>query len=125
MSIIKVDSVQDTNARELYLIRLWINFNQTTASIRDSENVSSITDNGTGINTVNFTYTRSNANYCVNLSASDISTGTNTTGYAYGSWLRGSGNVAYATGSLKFGLGYPGNTLNYDNQYVNFSTIGI
>jgi len=125
MSTIKVNSIQDTNARELYLIRLWINFNQTTASIRDSENVSSITDNGTGRNTVNFTYTRSDANYCVSLSASDIASSGNTDGYAYGCWLRGSANLAYTTSSMKFGLGYPASNSNNNNDHVNFSIIGI
>ncbi len=42
----------------------WVNFNGTgTPAIRDSENVGSITDNGTGNYTVNFTNNMGNANY--------------------------------------------------------------
>jgi hypothetical protein len=42
----------------------WVNFDGTgTVAIRDSENVGSITDNGTGDYTVNFTNPLSNGNY--------------------------------------------------------------
>ena len=42
----------------------WVNFNgQNTVAIRDSENVSSITDSGTGYYTVNFETVMANANY--------------------------------------------------------------
>ena len=42
----------------------WVNFNGTgTVAIRDSENVGSITDNGTGDYTVNFTNNMGNSNY--------------------------------------------------------------
>jgi len=44
----------------------WVNFNGTgTVAIRDSYNVSSITDNGTGLYAVNFFVDYANANYCV------------------------------------------------------------
>lgn len=43
----------------------WVNFNGTgTVAIRDSYNVSSITDNGTGDYTINFASALTNANYC-------------------------------------------------------------
>ena len=42
----------------------WVNFNGTgTVAIRSSYNVSSITDNGTGDYTINFTTALSDANY--------------------------------------------------------------
>ena len=49
------------------LCRAWVNFNGTgTVAIRASFNVSSITDNGTGDYTVNFTTALPDANYsCV------------------------------------------------------------
>ena len=48
----------------LYMCRAWVNFNGTgTVAIRASGNVSSITDNGTGDYTVNFTTAMSDANY--------------------------------------------------------------
>lgn len=45
--------------------KAWVNFNGTgTVAIRDSYNVSSITDNGTGYYTVNFTTAMTDTNYC-------------------------------------------------------------
>lgn len=47
-------------------VRAWVNFNGIgTVAIRASGNVSSITDNGTGDYTVNFTTNMPDANYCV------------------------------------------------------------
>jgi len=52
-----------------YAIRAWCNFNGTGAvAIRDSGNVSSITDNGSGDYTVNITTAFSSANYCATAS---------------------------------------------------------
>lgn len=49
-----------------YACRAWVNFNGTgTVAIRASGNVSSITDNGTGDYTVNFTAALTDANYSV------------------------------------------------------------
>jgi hypothetical protein len=49
-----------------YTCRAWVNFNGTgTVAIRASGNVSSITDNGTGLYTVNFTTAMPDANYAV------------------------------------------------------------
>lgn len=46
------------------LCRAWVNFNGTgTVAVRSSFNVSSITDNGTGDYTVNFTTALPDANY--------------------------------------------------------------
>ena len=48
----------------LYMCRAWVNFNGSgTVAIRGSGNVSSITDNGAGDYTVNFTTAMSDANY--------------------------------------------------------------
>jgi len=49
-----------------YSARAWVNFNGTgTVAIRDSGNVSSITDNGTGNYDVNMTTAMPDVNYCV------------------------------------------------------------
>jgi hypothetical protein len=49
-----------------YSARAWVNFNGTgTVAIRASGNVSSITDNGTGDYTVNFTTAMPDANYAM------------------------------------------------------------
>ena len=48
------------------LCKAWVNFNGTsTVAIRASYNVSSITDNGTGDYTVNFTTALADANYSI------------------------------------------------------------
>lgn len=50
----------------LYACRAWVNFNGTgTVAIRASGNVTSITDNGTGLYTVNFTTAMPDVNYSV------------------------------------------------------------
>lgn len=51
----------------LYMCRAWVNFNGTgTVAIRASGNVTSITDNGSGAYTVNFSTAMPDANYCTN-----------------------------------------------------------
>ena len=52
------------SAAVAYGCRAWVNFNGTgVVAIRASGNVSSITDNGTGEYTINFTTTLTDANY--------------------------------------------------------------
>jgi len=49
-----------------YAAKAWVNFNGTgTVAIRESGNVSSITDNNTGDYTLNFTSALADANYAV------------------------------------------------------------
>ena len=58
----------------VYACRAWVNFNGTgTVAIRDSGNVSSITDNGVGVYTVNFTTNMPDANYSAVATAGAIS----------------------------------------------------
>lgn len=77
-------------------LKAWVNFNGTgTVAIRASYNVSSITDNGTGDYTVNFTNALQDANYCVSGSAI---IGSNTTPSA----LSGAGNYSQSTTALRF-----------------------
>ena len=50
----------------VYACRAWVNFNGTgTVAIRASGNVSSVTDNGVGIHTINYTTAMPNTNYSV------------------------------------------------------------
>ena len=58
-----------TGSAPIYAARAWVNFNGTgTVAIRASGNVSSITDNGQGSYTVNFTTAMPDANYVFNIS---------------------------------------------------------
>ena len=55
-----------TGGAPIFACRAWVNFNGTgTVAIRASGNVSSITDNGTGNYTVNFTTAMPDANFAV------------------------------------------------------------
>ena len=72
MSTLKVATIQDTSGNNSSTpsqvaqgrAKAWVNFNgENTVAIRDSFNVSSLTDNGTGNYTVNFSTAMANANY--------------------------------------------------------------
>ena len=77
-----------------YGCRAWVNFNGTgTVAIRASGNVSSITDNGTGDYTVNFTTAMVDANYSTTGAAGVSGTGTG----LMGSWF--TANRDQTTGS--------------------------
>jgi hypothetical protein len=74
MSTLRVTNVQDTaganslTTAQIYngASKAWVNFNgQGTVAIRANFNVSSITDNGTGDYTVNFTTAMADTNFCV------------------------------------------------------------
>ena len=69
-----------TGSAPSYSARAWVNFNGTgTVAIRDSGNVSSITDNGTGNYTVNFTTAMPDVNYSVVATTSTKTARTGTT----------------------------------------------
>jgi hypothetical protein len=64
-----------TGSAPSYLCRAWVNFNGTgTVAIRGSGNVSSITDNGTGAYTVNFTTAMPDVNYAYCGGSSTVTT---------------------------------------------------
>jgi hypothetical protein len=85
-----------------YGCRAWVNFNGTgTVAIRASGNVTSITDNGTGDYTVNFTTAMSDANYSVSTVAMlNAANSTNNAAFAtiFGSATYGN---AYTTTSIR------------------------
>ena len=93
----------------VYACRAWVNFNGTgTVAIRASGNVSSITDNGVGDYTVNFTTAMQDADFCV-------------TGVAKRDSLNEPGIVVptvYAAGSARILTGYGSFTLS-DSNFVN------
>jgi hypothetical protein len=59
------EGLNATGAAPVYACRAWVNFNGTgtTVAIRASGNVSSVTDNGVGNYTVNFTTAMPDSNY--------------------------------------------------------------
>jgi len=63
-TIVNLDVLNATGSAPLYACRAWVNFNGTgTVATRGSGNVSSITDNGVGDYTVNFTTSMQDVNY--------------------------------------------------------------
>ena len=80
-------------------VRAWVNFNGTgTVAIRASYNVASITDNGTGDYTVNFTTAMPDANYSavtdgqIVSGVADITTQIAAAGFSTGSFRMNSQN---------------------------------
>jgi hypothetical protein len=62
-----------TGSAPIFGVRAWVNFNGTgTVTINGSGNVSSITDNGTGDYTINFTTAMPSANYAVSLQTTGL-----------------------------------------------------
>jgi len=59
---VNTDEIVDNSSNQI--CKAWVNFNGSgTVAIRDSFNVSSITDNGTGDYTMNFSNNMANINY--------------------------------------------------------------
>lgn len=76
MSTLRVDAIQNRTGGDLIsakgMARAWVNFNGTgTVAIRSAFNVTSITDNGTGAYTVNFTTAMPDADYAVAATSGD------------------------------------------------------
>jgi hypothetical protein len=81
----KFKITSDGRGLSQFTAKVWVNFNGTgTIAIRDSHNVSSLTDNSTGYYTINFSNNLANANFCEVVGAdqyhSTVDNGTQTTG---------------------------------------------
>jgi len=102
----------------IYACRAWVNFNGTgTVAIRASGNVSSITDNGMGDYTVNFTTAMPNNNYSISSTAGGASGGAGTK-----FWVNQSNNTdtyAPTTTSTRIGVGYS------DTTYADCGRISV
>lgn len=105
-------TVQNSAGTEIgTFCRAWVNFNGTgTVAIRAGFNVSSITDNGTGDYTANFTVAMGDANYSV-CGAGSID-GAGAESYVV--------PFTYASGSFRFETLNSGDT-NQDSLYVNLN----
>jgi hypothetical protein len=83
------------------LAKAWVNFNGTgTVAIRASLNVTSITDNGTGDYTVNFTNAMADANYSIGTSAGYMN-GDNNSVLLHGPKNRASYSNAFSTTGVR------------------------
>lgn len=89
-----LSALNATGSAPIYAARAWVNFNGTgTVAIRASGNVTSITDNGTGDYTINFTTAMPDANYAASV-----------TGYSGGEEAFIRSATAPAAGALRVGI---------------------
>jgi len=111
---LNTDEIVDTSSNQI--CKAWVNFNGTgTVAIRDSYNVSSITDNGTGSYTINFSNSMANTNYC---HTSGLSNGSHSAGWALGEASR-------ATTSINcVGLARTGGNTLYDGMDAFMTIFG-
>ena len=94
MSTLRVTTLATQAGVEVYTAKAWVNFNGTgTVAIKASGNVSSITDNGTGNYTVNFTTAMADANYSVQTSC--IATASNAPRHTQYNTLTASSVIVY------------------------------
>lgn len=99
------------------IAKAWVNFNGTgTVAIRSSFNVSSITDNGTGNYTVNFTTAMPNANYAT------VGTCALSNAIAAGNTERGFTPQDYNTTSIRYVV--TDGASGVDPLYCNVAVLG-
>ena len=114
----RIDTLEASDATEAanapgaaprYACRAWVNFNGTgTVAIRAAGNVSSITDNGVGLYTVNFTTAMPDTDYSVAVNAGGVAA-------VYGN-LRTV--PALATGSVGVSILTPDPPTNVDASHI-------
>lgn len=112
---VPVSTVVDGSAKA------WVNFNGTgTVAIRGSFNVSSITDNGTGDYTINFTNAMTDANFGVSTFAGRLwGTGSGDSAIIQGYNSTSYGNM-FATTYLRIKNQSPGNSV-FDPEVIGIS----
>lgn len=117
MSTIKCTTIQNLAGVEVYTAKVWVNFNGTGAvAIRASGNVTSISDNGTGDYSVNFTTALADTNYSIGgfcRQPSDFAA----FGAASITMVNG-GTGDVNTLSCRIRIGSKGNTLGSDSDLV-------
>lgn len=98
-----------TGSAPVYACRAWVNFNGTgTVAIRASGNVTSITDNGSGDYTVNFTTAMPDANYAALATSTDLTN----------NYIIGVSITAMTSSSVRFRC-QSSNHAGYDGTFVN------
>ena len=120
--------IKDLNGTECgQFCRAWINFNGTgTVEIRDNFNISSLTDDGTGQYTLNFTNGMPNANYCF---AGTTGRPEATTSAVHSIEIPDGGVLSsiMTTTALKINVVYvtsSANRTNIDRQFVSVAVFG-
>jgi hypothetical protein len=118
MSTLRVTTLATQAGVEVYTAKAWVNFNGTgTVAIRASGNVSSITDNGTGTYTINFSTSFADANYSVVFGCATSFGVTSQVG-ASGSGSSPTTQTVSAVQITHRDAASPGSFLDVANQYV-------
>jgi hypothetical protein len=115
---VRVDHVGTSNQKKTS--KAWVNFNGTgTVAIRDSYNVSSITDQATGFYVANFSAVMSDTNYCAT-----VSSGWNTVTWGIPMFGTISGeSTPFTASKVGVTLNDPSDT-DTDNAYVMIQVFG-
>ena len=121
MSTLKADTIQSTGGgaatlTKQHAAKAWINFNQTsTQAIRDSFNISSITDAATGqTSPIAFSNSMSDANFSPT-HFNNANTGNNHTAFG-NNFAGGCGGLATGSfGTSSYNTGYVDAELNYNS----------
>ena len=108
------DALNASGSAPTYACRAWVNFNGSNGAIRGSGNVSSVTYNGTGQSTVNFTTAMQDTNYSA--VCSGHSAGFTRQSIAMPSYL------GYATGSIVI---LYGNTINGAAENLSHVNVAV
>lgn len=125
MSSLRVNAITDTSGGSTNLTvsgkntaKAWVSFNGTgTVAIRSQFNVSSITDRGVGIYTVNFSSALADANYAV------VSAGSAPTAYGADFPIQGPSHETPTSASVRIACGSNTNALA-DWDYVSVAIFG-
>ena len=128
MSTLKVTNIQATGETASRAVSgvaaAWVNFNGTgTIAARDSNNVSSLTDGGTGDYTINFSNSMANANYAFPVGTGGIPT----TDTALTNLNYPTDTTAPTSTSIRGVMSYVNastNRTNFDSEYITGSFHG-
>ena len=112
---VRMSITSDGRGLSQFTAKAWIYFNMNGASIYDSHNISSITDNGTGNFSMNLSNALGNTNYSVVTSSQAASTNTNTRDNLFQS---------VTTTTSLFGLQHVENGSAYDSVYQSAIVFG-
>ena len=126
MSTLKVNKIQNTSAAHGSTpeqlargrVKTWVSFDMNAASIKDSFGVSSISDDGTGLFTINYSSSFSDTNYCI-LSGEACKTVDDTDNrYITRVRDRATSNMQVEHNFIENGTGN-----RYDSRFVYFATM--
>ena len=130
-SILRVDTLTDASSNNSIATsvlfngsnKVWINLNgSSTIANRDSYNIASITDNGTGDYTETFTSNMSNANYSPACVVQDDQSDTANMGGTVATIYRAS--TGLATGNCRIGTGVAGTSTRNDDTTLSIIIAG-